>query len=291
MRRLGSDKVVHYFSARNAPAYTVGDGETVIVKTRDAFSEQVRSATDLFEDVSMEKVNPATGPIEVAGMRAGDALCVDIHEIKPAPTGIVMCSPELGLLAKDVRRSRTRTVRVEGGKAVFSDELEIDLDPHVGVIGVSPAEGSFPTYYPGDFGGNMDMKEAGEGSKVYLPVFVNGAMVSLGDVHAVMADGEICGTGVEVASELTVRFSRAEGLRLKRPMVETKDAWICYAAAKTLDEAARLAASDMVSFIADASGSDFEEAYMLASLVADLGISQVVDPLMAAKMTIAKKYL
>jgi len=291
MRRLSSDNVVHAYSADNAPAYTVREGEEVVVETKDAFSGQVRSARDLFEDVSMDSVNPATGPIEVEGMSPGDTLCVEVNRIRLAPTGVVVCSPELGLLAKDVRRSRTKIVQLKGAKAVFSDELEIDLNPHVGVIGVSPPEGRYPTFHPGDFGGNLDTKEIGEGSKVYLPSFVRGAMVSLGDVHAVMADGELCGTGVEVAAEVTARFSNARHLSVRRPMIETKDTWICYAAARTLDEAVRLAASDMVSFLGHKCGMDFEDAYMLASLAADIGISQVVDPLMAAKLTIQKKYL
>jgi len=291
MRRLSSDKVVHVFSADNAPAYTVKDGEEGVVETMDAFSGQVQTARDLFEDIRMDSVNPATGPIEVEGISTGDTLCVEIRGIKLAPTGVVMCSPELGLLAKDVRRSRTKIVQVKGSKAVFSDELEIDLNPHVGVIGVSPADGSYPTFHPGDFGGNLDTKEIGEGSKVYLPSFVKGAMVSLGDVHAVMADGEMCGTGVEVAAEIAARFSNAHHIRVRRPMIETKDAWMCYAAASTLDEAVQLAASDMISFLGQRCGLDFEDAYMLASLAADLGISQVVDPHMAAKITIPKKYL
>lgn len=291
MRRLSAEKTICRFSKRNKPAYKVSDGERVVVETKDAFSNMVKSSNTRFEDLSMDDVNPATGPIEIVGLLSGETLCVSIEDIKCGTKGVVMCSPELGLLMSDVRRSRTKIVPVKVDRARFSEDIEVELDPHIGVIGVSPFTGEVPTYYPGDFGGNMDTVEARKGSKVYLPTFVDGGMVAMGDVHASMGDGEVCGTGIEVPAEVTVAFSRDSKLQLERPMVETPKSWICYAAAKTLDGAAKIATSDMVKFIMNSRGVDFEEAYMLASVAADLRISQVVDPLMAAKMEISKRYL
>jgi amidase len=291
LQRLSSKKVIHSFSNRNRPAYSVKSGEMVVAETLDCFSGLVKTSKKLFEDVPMERVNPATGPIKVDGMSAGETLCITIEKIKCSPFGVIMCSPELGILSEDVRRSRTKIVEIRANKAKFSDDLSIDLDPHVGVLGVSPAKGEFPTYYPGDHGGNMDTVEAGEGSKVYLPTFVDGAMFALGDVHATMGDGEVCGTGIEVAAEVTIGLSKADDIEVQRPVIETPTEWLSYAAAKTLDKAAKLATYDMVRLIMDKRGMDFEDAYMLASVAANLRISQVVDPLMAAKMVISKKYL
>lgn len=291
MRRLGARKAIYHFSPENRPAYRVNDGERVLVETMDCFSGLAKSRRDLFEDVAMGDVNPATGPIMVEGIAAGDVLCVEIEDIKLGSKGVMMCSPELGILAKEVRKSRTKIVEIKSGKARLSRDIEIALNPHVGVIGVSPSEGKYPTFHPGDFGGNLDTVEACEGSRVYLPTFVDGAMVALGDVHAAMGDGEVCGTGVETSGELTITLSKANDMELRRPMIETKTEWIAYAAAKTLDEAASLATHDMVIFMANRLGTDFEEAYMIASAAANLRISQVVDPLMAARMSISKKYL
>ncbi len=291
MRRLSSRKSVTFFSSKNKAAYKVEQDERVIVETNDCFSGLVRSPGKKFEDIPMSKVNPATGPIEVDGLVAGDVLCVSIEKIKLGNIGVTVCSPELGNLARDVRRSVTKIIPIKGERARFSDDLWIDLRPHVGVIGVSPAEGEMPTYYPGDHGGNLDTVEIGYGSKVYLPTFVDGAMVAVGDVHASMGDGEVCGTGIETAADVTVRLTKAEGLDIARPMIETSKEWMSYAAARTLDEAARLATSDMVRFISNSRGVGFEESYMLASVTADLRISQVVDPLVAVRMAIQKKYL
>lgn len=291
MRRFGSGRVVYKFSSKNKPAYSVTDGERVVVETKDAFSNLVKSSKTRFEDLSMDDVNPATGPIEIDGLRAGETLCVSIEKIKCGSKGVVMCSPELGILMNDVRKSRTMILPVKENKAKFSEDLWIDLRPHVGVIGVSPEKGEFPTFYPGDFGGNLDTVEVCQGSRVYLPAFVDGGMVAMGDVHASMGDGEVCGTGIEVPAEITVKLSRDQELQLERPLIETGSSWITYAAANTLDEAAKHATSDMVKFIMGKRCVDFENAYMLASIAADLKISQVVDPLMAAKMEIPKKYL
>lgn len=291
MRRLGSRKHVHEFSRGNPPALSVDQGARIVVETADAFSGKVRSEKVLFEDLDMADVNPATGPIEVRGTTAGDTVAVHIERIKCGPRGVMMCSPEVGNLASDVRRSMTRIVKVGRDRAWLSRDLAVELRPHIGVLGVCPGSGSVPTFHPGDHGGNMDTPEVTSGSTVYLRAEVDGAMVAMGDVHAAMGDGEVCGTGIEVPAEITVRFSRSEDVMTTRPLIETATEWVTYAAAKTLDEASRLATADMVRLISDARGVSFEEAYILASAAADLRISQVVDPLMAARMTIKKRYL
>lgn len=291
MRRLSSKKVIYEFSPDNEPAYEVGQGESVAVETQDCFSGMVKNSKRLFEDVAMGDVNPATGPISVEGIIAGDTLCVSIERIKCGPLGIMMCSPNVGFLSDHVRRSRTKIIKIHGDKATFSPCLEIDLRPHIGVLGVSPLRGKHPTFHLGDYGGNMDTVEVTAGSKVYLPTYLDGAMVAMGDLHAAMGDGEISGTGVEVSGEATVRFTRSEEIQVVRPVIETRTQWIAYAAAKTLEEASKRASLDLVGLISSRTGMDFEEAYMLASAVADLKISQVVDPLMAARMCISKRYL
>ncbi|MBU0685057.1 MAG: acetamidase/formamidase family protein [Thermoplasmatota archaeon] len=249
LQRFSSKKVIHVFSPKNRPAHSVENGEMVVVESPDCFSGLVKTSKKLFEDVPMERVNPATGPVRVDGMSAGETLCISIEKIKCGPLGIIMCSPELGILCEDVRKSRTKIVEIRGNKAKFSDDLSIDLNPHVGVLGVSPAKGEFPTFHPGDHGGNMDTVEAREGSKVYLPTFVDGAMFALGDVHAAMGDGEVCGTGIEVPAEVTLSLSKADDIEVRRPMIETPTEWLSYAAAKTLDKAAKLATSDLVRFM------------------------------------------
>ncbi len=291
MKKLSSRKVIYQFSAKNPPAYVVKNGERVLVQTKDAFGSKLKSDKSVFEDIELDTVNPATGPIMVDGLHAGDVICVSIERIVCGSKGVIVVSPDLGNLSDMVRRTKVRIVEVKGKKIRIDGDLWIDANPHVGVVGVSPATGEYPTYFPGDFGGNLDTRELGSGAKVYLPTFVDGGMVALGDVHAAMGDGEVCGCGVEVSAELTIRLSRCEWLQLSRPMIETPTHWITYAAAETLDKASKIATEDMVRFIMNSKGMNFEDAYMIASAAANLGISQVVDPLVAAKMAIPKRYL
>lgn len=147
------------------------------------------------------------------------------------------------------------------------------------------------TFYPHDHSGNLDMKEIAKGNAIYLPVPQPGAMLALGDIHAIMADGEVCVTGIEVMGTVRLKAGLLPGLWLKRPVVETRDAWMALGSADTLDEAARLATKDGADLLARGRGMSWEEAYMLASLVCDLRISQDVDPCRTCKLVIPKRYL
>lgn len=291
MRRLSSEQAITAFSTDNEPAYFVKEGEQVLIETRDAFGGQLTSSETLFDDVDMSTVNPATGPICVSGVSKGDTLCVNLLDIRCGDVGVIVCSPKFGNLAALVERSRTKVVKISDGLVHWSEAIAVPIDPHVGVIGVSPPSGRIPTFHPGDFGGNMDTREVRKGSRVYLPCFIDGAQVSLGDVHAIMGDGEVSGAGVEVSAEIEATFSKSKEVSVKRPLIETHTHWICYAAAETLDDAARLATLDATSLIMRMSGVDFEDAYLLASATCDLAISQVVDPLVAAKMAVPKACL
>src|SRR5947208_3100610 len=134
------------------------------------------------------------------------------------------------------------------------------------------------TFYPGDHGGNLDTKEITKGNSVYLPVFQPGGQLAMGDLHALMADGEVCVTGIEIAGTVRVQADVLRGYGLHRPIVETPEAWLTVASAPTLDEAAKLATHDGVAFLARGTQLPWDEAYMLASIACDLRISQDVDP-------------
>ena len=137
----------------------------------------------------------------------------------------------------------------------------------------------------------MDTKEIGVGSTVYLPVFQAGAMLAMGDVHAVMGDGEVCVSACEVAAQITVQVDRIEGRCLHWPMVETDSAVHILVSLPTIAEALSEATRQAVAFLQKVRGLSKEEAYMLASLAVDIGISQLVDPNKTAKASIPKSIL
>lgn len=270
---------------------TVQPGETFGVECQDSCGGQIRTEADLLSKIDLDHVNGATGPIEVAGARPGDALRVSILRLSVGKVGYVGLEPKLGVLGDRVAEAKTRILPIRNGIARFSDDLRLPIAPHIGTIGVATAGETFSTFYPGDHGGNLDTREIRAGSTLYLPVFQPGAMLALGDIHALMADGEVCVTGIEIGGVVRLRVGILPGLALKRPLVETRDAWITLASAPDLDEAARLATADAVDLLSRGRGMGWEDAYMLASLVCDLRISQDVDPYRTCKMIVPKRYL
>lgn len=270
---------------------TVRPAETFEVDCQDALGGQIRTESDLLTKLDPDHVNGATGPIEVSGARPGDALRIAILSLAVGKVGFVGIEPNLGVLGDRITAAKTRILPIRNGVARFSDDVRLPIAPHIGTIGVATAGETLSTFYPGDHGGNLDTREIRAGNTLYLPVFQPGAMLALGDIHALMADGEVCVTGIEVDGRVRLRVEVLEGLALKRPIVETRDAWCVLASAPDLDEAARLATADAVDLLARGRGMEWEDAYMLASLVADLRISQDVDPHRTCKVLVPKRYL
>ncbi len=292
MQRIAfSGGQIYAFSPDLRPRATVRPGETFEVECQDSCGGQIQTEADLLPKVDLDHVNGATGPIEVAGARPGDALRVSILNLKVGSVGYVGIEPKLGVLGDRVPEAKTRILPIRNGLARFSKELRLPIAPHIGTIGVATAGETFSTFYPGDHGGNLDTREIRAGNALYLPVFQPGAQLALGDIHALMADGEVCVTGIEIGGVVRMRADVIPGIGLKRPIVETREAWIPLASAPDLDEAARLATADAVDLLAHGRGMGWEDAYMLASLTCDLRISQDVDPYRTCKLIIPKRLL
>src|SRR2546429_9809993 len=188
----------------------------------------------------MDQVNGATGPVRVIGSRPGDVIRIQIREIRVADWGFQSIVSGHGVLGGEVDRPRTKVIPIEDGIAVFSKRIRLPVRPHVGTIGVAPAAKEWTTFYPGDHGGNLDTKEISKGNSVYLPVFQPGAQLAMGDLHALMADGEVCVTGIEIAGTVRTQVDVLHGYGLQRPIVETPEASLTLASAPTLDDAAQL---------------------------------------------------
>jgi len=286
-----SDGQIFAFTPDLRARASVRSGDTFEVECQDSCGGQIRSESDLLSKIDLDHVNGATGPIEVSGAEPGDVLRVRILDLKVGKVGYVGIEPNLGVLGDRVAEGKTRILSVRNGLARFSEDLLLPIQPHIGTIGVATATETLSTFYPGDHGGNLDTREIRAGHAVYLPVFQPGAMLALGDIHALMADGEVCVTGIEIDGVARLRVDLLKAFALRRPVVETRDAWCALASAPDLDEAAKLVTADAVDLLARGRGMPWEDAYMLASLVADLRISQDVDPHRTCKMVIPKRYL
>lgn len=189
--RISSDRFVCELSADAPAAIEVAPGSVLEVHCRSAADRLVGRARP-----RADRPNPATGPVAVAGAEPGHALRFDILAIDCESPGHVSSGREGEMIAVEIHR----------GCALFCG-IEIPLAPMLGVLGVAPDEGSWDTMTAGPFGGNMDTNDVAPGAAVYVPVRQPGGKFVLGDVHAVMGDGEIGGQGLEAAATVSLRVS------------------------------------------------------------------------------------
>jgi amidase len=269
---VSRDKVIYSFNPLHEPAEHVVPGELVLVETQDAFSGQIRSKKDLVNVLDWSRVDGATGPIFVEDAKPGDTLVVEIFEIKVPKKGVIITVPKYGILAEKTFRPSARIVKICRNYVSF-ENVHVRANPMIGTIGVTPQKGEIPCGSLGNHGGNMDVKEVTAGTELYLPVFVEGALFALGDVHAVQADGELCVSAVEVPAEILLRFKLIKRKKPQWPILETKDSYAFLACGETLDEAARFAAEAAVEAFMREHHWPFETAYMFGSLAIDLKIN------------------
>jgi amidase len=288
------DSLIFEFTPDLDAAYTATDGESLRIETIDSLGGAVQDESTVVDEVP-DEVNGATGPIAVEGARPGDVLAVEIEDVHVAEDrGRVTTIPGFGFLHEDedIEEPRTRITPVDGESIEFRG-IDVDIDPVIGTIGVAPAVDSYTTLVPHDHGGNLDTTDVTGGSTVYFPVFQEGGMLAMGDAKAAMADGEMCGTGAEIrtAIDVTLDVVSDPAVSLERPLVDSGDAWKSIASAETLEDACELAHVDLLELLEREHGFDTTDAYMFASLVGGLEISQVVDPLVTARSAIPKEHL
>lgn len=291
MKVISRSKVVYSFSSKNSPVDYVKPGELVIIETEDALGGQIRSESDLLERIDWSKVNGATGPLSIEGAEAGDTLVVDILDVKTADQGVMVVVPKNGVLSSKNFNPSVKIVKIKDGFAIFDQKVRVKTRPMIGTIGVSPESGEVPTGSLGRHGGNMDVKNLTAGTRLYLPVFTDGALFAAGDLHALQADGELCVSSVEIAGEVLLRFSVIKNKTPEWPILETQDAFEILACGENLNEAAALAAESAVNALMREHGWSFEEAYMFGSLAVDLEINQAVDPKKGVRAVIPKEYI
>jgi amidase len=281
---------VFSLSAEAAPVVRIRPGESLVLETADCFSDQVQSAEDTPGAVDWGHINPATGPVFVEGAEPGDVLSVLVERIEVAHRGVMAVSGDFGVLRDRFEGISFAMIAIEGGLALVAG-ASVPVRPMIGVIGVAPEGAPVPCGSPGSHGGNMDTRLIGEGATLYLPVFVPGALLAAGDLHAAMGDGEICGTGVEVAGSIQLRVDIRRDVELVNPVVETLEVVATIASAETLDEAADVATRDMADLLIQRLGLSAADATMLMSAAGQLQVSQVVDPLKTARYAMSKEIL
>jgi acetamidase/formamidase len=292
--RLDASLVHYEWNNAIPPRLTVAPGDTVVFDTRDA-ADGYYTPDSTDADVAARgpfRGHPLTGPVRVEGARRGDVLAVEIVEVRPAAFGWTHIRPGRGLLPEeDFPKPFLQLwdladgthARMRGRRA---PAVAVPMAPFPGVLGVALDEpGGHSTMPPRKNGGNMDIRQVTAGATVYLPVWVEGALLSVGDAHAVQGDGEVCISAVEMSARVTLRVDVRRGRSLYEPQLRTGGPlavargpyFVTTAHGPDLFPAARQAVRYMIDHLVAERGLSREEAYVVCSVAVDLKISEIVD--------------
>lgn len=290
MHELEPDQVHYTWSARHKPRLRVRPGDSVRLITRDGFDGQMAgvSGSELdanLEPIDFSRVAPLTGPIFIEGARPGDVAVMRIDRLAPLGAGWTVIWPawcDFDYARPHDVPAGAHVIEFEEGSLESEGVVELDgarvrLRPMLGMVGTAPARGDFTTLPPRAFGGNMDLRLVAEGATVYLPVFVEGALVSLGDGHAAQGDGEVCTTAIECGMSVEVTLDLRRDRSIEEPEIETRGVYLVTAFGRDLDTAARKAIHFMHRHLVEVRGLRPEIAYALMSLAGNLAVNQVVD--------------
>jgi acetamidase/formamidase len=294
-----------FFDAVLKPVVTIASGDTVTVDCVSG-GRDILPTDPNFEILADHRAihgaltprlgaHILTGPIEVAAAEPGDVLQVDILSVECRQNwGYTRIRPHAGTLPEDFPMRKLMHSRIDRqrGVCILPWGQEIDLGPFFGVMGVAPPPvyGAVTSIVPREFGGNMDCKELVAGATLYLPVWTPGALFSVGDGHGVQGDGEVCVTALETALSGTFRLTLRKDLQFDLPRAETPSHHITMAFNDDLDDAAKTALRAMIDLIGERLDLAPEDAYMFASLVVDLRVTQLVDGNKGIHAMLPKRY-
>ncbi len=276
---ISREEVVWAFGPEMTPVLEVEPGAVVRFETNDCFTGQIQTEQDLVTGIDFARVNGATGPVAVKGAEPGDSLVVEFLDVTPGERGVATIIPGFGQLIDAVDSPVTKVFQIEGDTIRMNERVAFPLRPMVGVIGVATGGEELTNAFAGRHGGNLDDHLHGPGAKVYFPVRQPGGMFAVGDMHASMGDGEICGTGVEIGGEVTARFGVLKGKQAEWPVTELERAWVAHGTAgANFMEALHAACEEAARLLVDQWGFTMEEAFVFISVACDVNVCQACQP-------------
>jgi acetamidase/formamidase len=293
MRRLeATAQTVHFgfLDGSLAPVFEVESGEEFWINTvsadpaHDVPREWIPKAVPEIFERALRGTGPhiLTGPIAVKGARPGDVLQIDILEIKlNQPYGYNVVSPLKGMFGNENPRQKTTIIPIDlkSGLAEVADGISVPTAPFFGQLAVAPPRewGRLDSRPPLRHGGNLDNKDLRPGTRLFLPVAVEGALFSTGDGHAAQGHGEVNQTAIETGLDGRFRLTVRRDMSLNWPIATTQTHLMTMAVHEDLDDAARLAMREMIALLETHYAMEFHDAYRLCSIAADMHVTQFVN--------------
>ena len=263
-----TEETVHgYFSSALPPVLSVEPGDSIRFQSLNARWHWDPDVPPFERDAELHSGHALSGPIEVRGARAGQTLVVGIDEVTPRSWGVTFA------------HGNPFPWTLDGTTAADELGVTVALTPFLGVIGMPPPEpGIHSTIPPRRFGGNIDCKLLVAGTTLYLPVPVDGALLSAGDGHGAQGDGEVSGTAIECPLERAqLTLGLRDDLDLRSPVARTADAWVAFGFDEDLDLAAEQCLATMLDLMERELGLERDHALALSSVAVDLHVTQIVN--------------
>ena len=292
LHHLPLRELIYEFSRHESPRVRIASGDEVLVESEDAFSGQIRTNADRRDKTTQPRSNPQTGPIFVEGAEPGDTLAVTILEINPL---IGQCATRTGearmlteWLGSDCPHG-AHVCPIRDGLIHWSEEVTIPYAPMLGCIGTAPAWGVPTTLPAGNHGGNLDLIEVRPGSVVYLPVYVPGGYLYLGDAHAAMGHGELSANGLEMPAASRIKVDLHKGRTIPGPRIESSLEVCAVATGAPMERAVAEAYSRLILWMEADYGWDRWRAFDLLTHVGQISVGYFAYGTVAAK--VQKHYL
>jgi amidase len=259
------------------------------LRTIDSSGGQIRAGV-AYDDLDTDRFFPVVGPIEIEGVKRGDTVGIEILEIRPDPVAYTWTRPGLGLLGDrrfSVLELETESLEIRTGGAAGRVIGRMPSRPHIGALGLLPDSVRAPRTL-GRYGGNLDFSAIAAGATVWLRAEVDGGGFFIGDVHAGIGDGEVCGTGAETGAHIVLRFHRSDGWSPGLPTVEDEGGrmW-AIGIGGSFEQALSEATQYCVARLSESEGISPDEAYLAVGLLMRIQVCQVVNPRTSVAVSLA----
>ena len=265
---ISSDQNSVAFDRTIPPVLEIESGDVVTFHTGDVAYERL-SKGETVEAIGLENFNRVTGPVHVKGAQPGDALRIEVLDVRVIRAWSVWL-PGFGGLGHKTEEIRVMETPLRDGRA-YIGKISVPIRPMIGCIGVAPAEGAGSTFMPAyPFGGNMDLREMEPGTTLYMPVFVPGANLAMGDLHAAMGTEEPTWVSLEAAGSATLRISIAKDMTLPFPRLHRDGATYFIGMGETYEAAHQLALDQAFDHLVSVRGMEPFEAYAYCSATVDM---------------------
>jgi len=289
MKRVTRDQLCTSFSAAHPPVLRVQPGEPFVMETNDRFATYEGPSSS---PEALEILTTMAGPVYIEGVQPGDTLKIEVLDVTlPLDYGWIGATPSRGPLGDRIPAFRKARVQITADGVVFNDRVTMPLRPMIGRIGVAPQEGSKRSNDRGTFGGGMGNTQITKGSTVYLPVFHAGGLLTIGDCHAAMGDGETTASAVECAFDATFRVTVEEHFTVSRPVVVTATEVMTTGEGETMEAARNIAVQGMADLLVHTLDLDDTDAAMLIACAADVRTGLAGNPPYTMRVAVPKSVL